>query len=59
MAGGFSVSLPEELGEISCGLRLRLPGRLFLLRALLPPTLTGIFFVLRCGGEHSDLGHTR
>jgi len=29
MASGFSVSLPEELGEISCGLRLRLPGRLF------------------------------
>lgn len=57
MASGFSVSLPEELGETSCGLRLRLPGRLVLLRALLPPTLTGNSLVLPCGGEDSDLGH--
>ena len=58
MASGFSVSLQKEFGETSCGLRLRLPGRLVLLRTLLPPTLTGIFLILARGGEDSDVDHT-
>jgi hypothetical protein len=57
MASGFSVTLPEELGEISRGNRLRLPARLVLLRTLLPPALAGVPFMTLCGGKCSDLRH--